>query len=104
MKKIKIIKMVAVLALLGLTVAMVNAAVMPGRNGIKGPVHQTDARPALAQRVHDVGNIWMAISNYGNYGDPNASLPSAEWPSGSEVYYIWEGRFWLGAMVGANHL
>jgi len=71
---------------------------------IKGPVRELDARPPLAQRVHDVGNIWMAMSNYGNYGDPNSSLPSGEWPAGSEVYYIWEGRFWIAAMVGGEPL
>lgn len=87
---------------IGITVTS-SAAVLPG-TGIKGPVRRPAARPALAQRVHDVGNVWTAFSNYGNYGDPNANLPSGEWPAGSGVYYIWEGRFWIGAMVGGEPL
>jgi len=69
----------------------------------KGP-RQTAARPSTEYRVHDVGNFWTAISNFGNYGEPNALLPSGEWPGGSGVYYIWEGRFWAAALVGGEPL
>lgn len=62
------------------------------------------ARPAKEYQVHNVGNIWSATSNFGNYGEPNAKMPSGEWPSGSEVYYIWEGRFWMGVNVGGEKL
>ena len=62
------------------------------------------ARPAREYQVHNVGNIWSATSNFGNFGEPNANMPSGEWPSGSEVYYIWEGRFWFGALVGGEKL
>ncbi|MDP8287405.1 MAG: hypothetical protein RAP03_12075, partial [Candidatus Electryonea clarkiae] len=89
-------------AVLGFASLSISAS-LPGK-GTKGPVRTSSARPALAQRVHDVGTIWSAISNYGNYGDPNANLPSGEWPGGSEVFYIWEGRFWLAAMVGGEPL
>ncbi|MBU1652887.1 T9SS type A sorting domain-containing protein, partial [bacterium] len=49
--------------------------------------------------VLDVANVWTTISNFGRYGDPDANLPSAEWPGGSDNDYIWEGRFWVGALV-----
>ncbi len=49
--------------------------------------------------VMDVSNIWTAISNFGRYGDPDANLPSGQWPGGSDNDYIWEGRFWVGALV-----
>lgn len=62
------------------------------------------ARPNKDYRVHNVGNLWSATSNFGNYGEPNASLPSGEWPAGSEIYYVWEGRFWIGAVVAGNVL
>ncbi|MEJ2754011.1 MAG: hypothetical protein P8169_15255, partial [Chloroflexota bacterium] len=70
---------------------------------LKGP-RRTAARPSTEYRVHDVGNFWTAISNFGNYGEPNELLPSGEWPAGSGVYYIWEGRFWIGALVGGEAL
>lgn len=49
--------------------------------------------------VLDVNNVWTTISNFGRYGDPDYVLPSAEWPGGSDNDYIWEGRFWVGALV-----
>lgn len=69
-------------------------------SGIKDGGQQTAARPSPEYRVHDVGAFWSAVSNFGNYGEPNTTLPSGEWPGGSGVYYIWEGRFWFGAIVG----
>jgi len=59
------------------------------------------ARPIEEFKVHNVGKVWTATSNYGNYGDPNvpAGLPSYEWPGGSGTHYNWEGRFWIGAEV-----
>ncbi|HEX04897.1 MAG TPA: hypothetical protein ENH10_07040, partial [Bacteroidetes bacterium] len=69
----------------------------------KGP-RRTAARPSTEYRVHDVGNFWSAVSNFGNYGEPNELLPSGEWPGGSGVYYIWEGRLWVGALVGGEPL
>lgn len=84
--------------------AIAGAAVHPSRM-VKGPVNRgTDARPPRAYKVHDVGTFWTATSNFGNYGEPNFNLPSGEWPAGSEVYYIWEGRFWIGAIVGGEML
>ena len=62
------------------------------------------ARPDKSYLVHNVGNLWTTTSNFANYGEPNFLLPSGEWPAGSEQYYVWEGRFWIGAMVGGNML
>ena len=83
-------------------VGLAIAAVHPSR-GPKGPVSRgVSARPAQEIRVHDVGNFWFAFSNFGQYGDPNDNFPSGEWPAGSGVWYIWEGRFWIGAEVGGE--
>ncbi len=51
--------------------------------------------------VHKVGKVWNAVSNFGVFGDPNvpAGLPSMEWPGGSGVHHLWEGRFWVAANV-----
>ncbi len=56
-------------------------------------------------RVHKVGTLWNTISNFGRYGDPDASStdrPSMEWPGASRVCYLWEGRFWVGGTVGGE--
>ncbi|TKJ41074.1 hypothetical protein CEE37_05250 [candidate division LCP-89 bacterium B3_LCP] len=62
--------------------------------------------PALdANVVTDAGNIWTAVSNFGRWGDPDATLPSWEWPGGQSSDYLWEGRFWVGAKVsGIPHV
>jgi len=91
-----------------LAVAMIFSTVIQAKNrnttGKPSPNPMTSARPEREYRVHNVGNIWSATSNFGNYGEPNATMPSGEWPSGSEVYYVWEGRFWMGALVGGEKL
>jgi len=52
-------------------------------------------------RVHNVGKVWTATSNFGNYGDPNVpeGLPSMEWPGGTGTHHLWEGRLWISALV-----
>ncbi len=52
-------------------------------------------------QVHNVGTVWSATSNFGNYGDPNVpnGLPSMEWPGGSGTHHLWEGRLWISALV-----
>ena len=44
------------------------------------------------------------VTNFGSYGDPNSSVPSMEWPGGSDAYYLWEGRLWVGAIVDGEKL
>lgn len=62
------------------------------------------ARPEKDFKVHNVGTLWNMVTNYGGYGDPNSSVPSMEWPGGSEAYYLWEGRFWVAAIVDGEKL
>ncbi len=73
-------------------------------SGHRGPVRQTDARPIRNLNVHNVSTYWSVVSNFGSYGDPDANFPSGEWPGGSDVYYIYDGRFWVGALVGGEPL
>lgn len=59
----------------------------------------------LSYVPNDVGNLWTVVSNFGDFGDPNASNtgnPSYDWPFYSHSYYIWEGDLWLGTKIG-NH-
>jgi hypothetical protein len=46
-------------------------------------------------------------TNYGIYGDRDADTkftPSFDWPGGSHNFYLWEGRLWIGSVVGADTL
>jgi len=51
-------------------------------------------------RYHNVGNIWLRVSNYGFFGsgdDINPPWPSLEYPGGSGVDYLYQGALWFGA-------
>lgn len=49
---------------------------------------------------HNVGNIWLRISNYGFFGsggDITPQWPSLEYPGGSGIDYLYRGALWFGA-------
>ncbi|MDD5536957.1 MAG: hypothetical protein PHS36_07260 [Candidatus Cloacimonetes bacterium] len=49
---------------------------------------------------HNVGNIWLRVSNYGFFGsgdDAVPQYPSLEYPGGSGVDYLYQGALWFGA-------
>lgn len=51
-------------------------------------------------RYHNVGNIWLRVSNYGFFGsgdDASPQWPSLEYPGGSGVDYLYQGALWFGA-------
>jgi hypothetical protein len=54
--------------------------------------------------VHNVGELNMHIGNWGLFGSmpgsaaPFADAPSAEWPSGSGVEYLFASGLWVGAI------
>ncbi len=56
--------------------------------------------------VHNVGNLWVHASNWGMIGSwPGASLPfsfapSAQWPGGSSIEYLFTAGLWVGGLVG----
>ena len=50
-------------------------------------------RPEKAFYNHTTNNNWMAVTNYGGYGDPNSpstGRPSAQWPGGSGNNYLYD--------------
>ncbi len=66
----------------------------------------------IENRVHDVGKLWLNVTNYGYFGndgetragslpDPctNEWAPQAEFPGGSGVQYLFQGGLWIGAMI-----
>ena len=51
-------------------------------------------------KFHNVGNIWLRVSNYGFFGsgdDIVPQYPSLEYPGGSGIDYLYQGALWFGA-------
>jgi hypothetical protein len=55
--------------------------------------------------VHNVGNLQMNVTNWGFVGSlpkstyPMADLPSAQWPGGSGIEYLYAAGIWVGAQI-----
>ena len=55
--------------------------------------------------VHTVGNLQMNVTNWGFVGSlPNSQLPmaespSAQWPAGSGIEYLYAAGLWVGARM-----
>jgi hypothetical protein len=101
----KTIRWMLALGLLVACTTALQARPLP-ETGKIGPVRQTTGIDAT--KVMDICNIWTGMTNFGMYGDPNSGdtgRPSGQWPGGSGNDYIWEGRFWAGALVqGRKHV
>jgi len=55
--------------------------------------------------VHNVGNLWVNITNLGVIGNPFKSLstdPSAQYPPGSGTEYLYGAGIWIGARMGSD--
>jgi hypothetical protein len=56
--------------------------------------------------VHNVGELQMHVGNWGNFGSWPGSAntfseaPSAQWPAGSGVEYLFTAGLWVGALRG----
>ncbi len=54
--------------------------------------------------VHNIGELQMNVTNWGFFGSlpgshyPMAESPSAQWPSGSGVEYLYAAGIWVGAL------
>ncbi len=99
-------------------------AAVPSGNGDLSP----RLRPMIAQQVatdeksHDVGQLHFTVSNWGFFGsqrgddDPRYCIiyqngdnagdcrPSAEYPGGSGIEYLFQGALWIGAVVDGDTL
>jgi hypothetical protein len=55
--------------------------------------------------VHNVGNLWINVTNLGVIGNPWKNLstdPSGQYPPGSGVEYLYAAGIWVGAKVGTD--
>ncbi len=54
--------------------------------------------------VHNIGELQMHVTNWGEFGSrpswalPWSEAPSAMWPAGSGVEYLWAAGLWVGAL------
>ncbi len=85
-----------------------------GGTSISLPKTAATDKPDVEIAVHNVGEVWMTVSNLGQFGlgylgdqpDPltGQAAPSCEFPGGSHVNYLYVGGFWIGAVVGRDTL
>jgi len=104
MKTLKRAFLPAISAILVLAAAAAAVAPRPAPVSKEGPgprgILVVDGSP-----VHDAGNLWVHASNWGMIGSwPGASLPfsfapSAQWPGGSGVEYLYGAGLWVGGIV-----
>jgi hypothetical protein len=69
------------------------------------PVGETPVTSSVVTqcKTHEIGNVEFTITNWGFYGGGDGlycpDKPNAEWPSGSDVEYLFIGGLWIGAIV-----
>ena len=66
--------------------------------------HQPLSKPAqgvanVDLKTHDVGNVWLSVTNYGQFGSGDGTAPSCEFPANSDIEYLFYGGIWIGALV-----
>src|SRR4030067_472165 len=79
----------------------------------KGPGGESTKKLTAAAndelRVHNVGNLWLSVTNYGVLGSQSGNLrdpctykyaPSAEFPAGTGMNYLFQGAIWVAAIKG----
>jgi hypothetical protein len=69
------------------------------KSGVKDPFHGSYEVRGEGF-VHNVGNLWVNITNLGVVGNPWKNLstdPSAQFPPGSGVEYLYGAGIWVGA-------
>ena len=52
------------------------------------------------ENYHNVGNMWLRVSNYGFFGSGDDAIPvypSLEYPGGQGIDYLYQGALWFGA-------
>jgi hypothetical protein len=70
--------------------------------------------PNTQQIVHDIGNIWLTVSNYGFFGNKTSSeydstaghagFISCQFPAHSNWDYLFQGALWIGAIATGDTL
>ncbi len=71
----------------------------------KGEVAHTDIG-VRSLMVHDVGNVRMTLSNWGEQGNPDGTIGyfGFEFPLGAETDFLYSSGIWVGAIVNGEKL
>ena len=100
-------------ALVIITVFLAMAILQPGLNAEEprhdpwpeGKIVGPDRTITLdGSFVHNIGELQMNVTNWGFFGSlpgsryPMAESPSAQWPAGSGVEYLYAAGIWIGAL------
>ncbi|MEE8417558.1 MAG: hypothetical protein V3S06_02745, partial [candidate division Zixibacteria bacterium] len=89
-----------------LSMGIPSYAAMMERDGQRSGFPKPAVDPNSELRVHDVGKIWLTITNYATFANPDdladprnpeAIAPSCEFPGGSNLEYLFAGFLWIGA-------
>ncbi len=77
------------------------------------PLAKPAVLPNTQLRVHDVGKVWMSITNFGFFGSQDGAFtdaagkyllaPGCEFPGGSSLQYLFQGALWIGAQVDTTN-
>ncbi len=76
----------------------------PNEGLTKGPGGPNRVLVLDGSNVHNVGELQMHLGNWGAFGsypgtaNPFSEQPSAQWPAGSGVEYLFVAGLWLGAL------
>ncbi len=70
-------------------------------NSHAGRIAQTP--PYTQSKIHDVGNMRLAITNFGEIGS-RGRQPSGEFPAHSNIEHLFMGALWIGALVDNDTL
>ncbi len=77
--------------------------------GGQGQLAKPAVLPNTCLRVHDVGKVWLSITNFGFFGSQDGEFPDCggkylvapgcEFPGGSNLNYLFQGALWIGAVI-----
>jgi hypothetical protein len=101
-----LMKRILLLILLAGISSGARAAVMQGSQG-GWQLGKPAVLPNTQLRVHDVGKIWLSVTNFGFFGSQDGTFkdaagihtvaPGCEFPGGSSLNYLFQGALWVGA-------
>jgi len=104
MKRILLILIIAFSA----NIALAEFAHQPGDGRLRPPAKPA-ALPNTQLRVHDVGKLWLSVTNFGFFGSQGGDYPDnggyyiiapgCEFPGGSNLDYLFQGALWIGATI-----
>jgi hypothetical protein len=101
---------ILLILLLACVTPNLNAAVLEGTaGGGGGGFAKPAALPNTQLRVHDVGKVWLSVTNFGFFGSQDGAYkdasgrflvaPGCEFPGGSNLNYLFQGALWIGSEI-----